>query len=92
MIFKAFLTFRSGSQVFSSCGYPFQCIRYSSAPLLLRESRTSSTSYSFSPSISSGGGGGGLSGLVWVGGMYGVRSDSLNTRWVFLHEVGNLSS
>ncbi len=40
--------------------------------------RTCSTSKYSSPSMSSGGGGGGISWFGNVGGMYGVRSASLN--------------
>src|SRR3954465_15357990 len=88
----AFARFVVGSQVLSSCGYPFQWIKYSSRPLLFRESTISSTSYSGTWSMISDGGG---SGFCWeglVGALNGESKNSLNTGCMGFQDFGSFNS
>src|SRR6267143_5489241 len=83
--------FDSGSQVQSTrFGYPFHLTRYWSFLLYIRESRISSTSNSSTSFTITGGG---LSGCCWegyLGSLYGVRRDSLNTGWIFFKVNGRV--
>src|SRR3954463_12318851 len=88
----AFARFVVGSQVPSSRGYPFQWIKYSSRPLLFRESTTSSTSYSGTWSMISGGGGSGFCCEGLVGALNGDNKNSLKTGCMGLHDFGNFNS
>src|SRR3954467_15982784 len=88
----AFARFVVGSQVLSSRGYPFQWIKYSSRPLLFRESTTSSTSYSGTWSMISGGGGNGFCCEVLVGALNGDNKNSLKTGCIGLQVFGSFTS
>src|SRR4051812_25058855 len=88
----AFTRFIIGSQVLSSCRYPFQWIKYLSCPLLFRESTISSTSYSGTWSMISGGGGNGLCCEGLVGALNCDSKNSLKTRYIGFQDFGNFSS
>src|SRR3954453_22061967 len=88
----AFARFVIGSQVLSSCGYPFQWIKYSSRPLLFREFTTSLTSYSGTWSMILGGGGNGFCWEELVGALNGDNKNSLKTGCIGFQDFGSFNS